>query len=241
MRGQILDRDRGTGVVEPAHVGPTDVASIEDLGAGLCDPGERGPERRLVNRLACRRRAPVREEDRGEPGIGSERLIRRGEGRGERARDGHAVDREFDRARERAAPREDRPGSVHRAPPGDRARDGDRDGAADRHQVTGVRGVRGVRRPRRPSARADREGLAVGSLHQGEEVAADTAHVRVRDGQDGGGPERRVDRVAAVLERSGAREGRFLVRRGDRPGRSRGRSLHGREVTRGASDRDIRP
>ena len=130
---------------------------------------------------------------------------------------------------------------MHRAPPGDRSRNGDRDGAADRHGVTGVPCARRVRPHRRPSTRADREGFAVGSLHQGEEITADTTHVWVHDGQDGGGPERRIDRVAATFERGGTRAGRFLVRRGDRPGRSRGRSLHGREVTRGASGRDIHP
>ena len=75
----------------------------------------------------------------------------------------------------------------------------------------------GVRAGRRAAGRIDRHELPVWVLDEGEQVAADAAHVRVDDRERHGGVERGVDGVATCREGGRGRLGGVAMGRGDGP------------------------
>jgi hypothetical protein len=96
----------------------------------------------------------------------------------------------------------------------DRARDGDRMRTVGRHRRVALLPVpAGLRSGRRAAGAVQPMHRAVRFGHDREAVAADAGHVRLDNGEDGAGGDRRIHRVAAVAQHRQRRGGRERVRR----------------------------
>ena len=230
VRAQVLDRDRRTSGGEPARVRAADIAAVQRRGPGIGERAERSSQRGLAHGRPYRGGLAVRIEDRRETGIVDERRVRIEQRSSEGPADLDPILGQRHGGLESRFPWKYGAGSVEFVPARDRARDRDRHGPSDRHSRCPAQRV-GIGCPRRAAARVDRERLAVGALDQGEQVAADPAHVRVGDRERHRRMQRRVHRGAAALEGGGAGPGRSRVRGCDRPPGAVCAERHGRSVS----------
>ena len=199
--------------------GPNDVFRDLALVEGIAAvPGKRSQgrgERRIAHDLAGVRRPSVVEIVKGPAFIVLEKLRFELPVPRHPRQHRHALLRERDRRLEGGA---ERHGSMRleEAIPGvDGARHRHADGSAFRHvRHPGPREPGRVGRGGSPPRAVDPDDRPVGLANEGEAVAADARHGRLRDAQDCGRRDRRIDGVAAPLHRVERRECR--LRRGGR-------------------------
>ncbi len=238
VRGEVLGGDGRAERAKPGHEAFGDIARGEGVGALVRDGRERARQGRLPEGGALRRDA-VGVEDVRESGIRAKLLGAPRDAPREIAGDGCSLGG-IDRGAERVGPRPDGALAVQGLPSPDGAGHRDR-GRAGLGHGGAVRAaeVFGVGAGRCAAGGIDRHELPVGVLHEGEEVAAHSAHVRGDDRERHGGVQRGVDGVPPARERRCRRlrgprvrggDGPSLAARGERP--SVGcRRLHPRRVS----------
>ena len=221
-----------------------EVRGVDPAAAGLEAGGEpRGGLALVELARAVRRERAERAAERGlAQGVVLDVEQRRhvrvlGQRDGERARDREPVLGRLDRGGERVGPRAGGAERVQRAPARDGAGDRDRIRAGHGHPAAAGALLGGAHPAGGRPARVDRHGVAAGTAHDGEQVAAGAAVVRVRDRERGRRRQRRVDRVPARRERGLAGRGRAALRAGDGEPAGHGATLaarraHGRSVSR---------
>ena len=215
-RGEVVGGHQAAGRLASGGEGPREAAAVEVLGSRRGEALEGAGEVRLDDRRADGRRAPVAEKHPGAARVGAEGAdllageVPAGASRAE------PVARVVDRSLEERGPRAPAEPGVHRAPRAHRA--GDRDGQGPGHRDAGRVALR-RRRARRGAGPVEDDRLAgPPDVDVVEAVAAEARHERLDDGERGGHRHRRVDGVAAGLEREEAGlGGERVVRRDGAP------------------------
>ena len=204
-RGEVAGRDQAARRLAPRGQGPREVAPVEVVGSGLGEPREALGEVRLDDRGADVGREAVAEEHSRAALIGAESAdllageVPVGPGRAE------PLARVVDRGLEERGPRPPAETGVHRAPGADGARD--RGGQRPRRGDAGRVPLRSGR-ARRGAGPVDDDRLAgPPQVDVVEAVAPEPRHERLDDGERRRDRHRRVDGVAAGLEREEPRLG----------------------------------
>ena len=213
---EVVDREGRAEDAEAVHEPRAEVSGVERIGAVVREGPKGAREGRLGETVALGR-DPIAEEDVRETGVPAEAVGASREAPREVTGDGEPLGG-LDRGAERLTPRPDRSLAVDGLPSADGAGDRDRGGAGVGHRgAVGGSEPCGVGGGGCPAGRVDRHELPVRVLHQGEEVPADPAHVRVHDRERDRGVERGVDGVAPGREGGSRCLGGEGMRCGDGP------------------------